>query len=56
MIPRKSGDEVHETISKKREKERKKKRKKNEERKREKGHATIRLPHLCFKVAPLHVL
>jgi hypothetical protein len=41
---------------KKIEKKEKKRRKKIYERKREKGHATILLPHLCFKVAPLHVL
>ena len=35
---------------------RKKEEEKKDERKREKVHATILLPHLCSKVAPLHAL
>ena len=53
MSPRKSGDEVHETVLKKKEAKRKKKSPTKKMREKERrGNVTILFPHLCFKVAP----
>jgi hypothetical protein len=48
MSPQKSGDEVHETVLKKRGQKEPQKMRDKERR----GNVTILFPHLCFRVAP----